>query len=57
MTQRPSILERRTPTIVPKVGIGEWDTCFKPGPCPCSNPCTWVAPLIRRGKPSPTGKP
>jgi hypothetical protein len=21
--------------------------CAKPGPCPCSSPCTWVAPLIR----------
>jgi hypothetical protein len=26
-------------------GIGNWEPCFKPGPCPCSSPCAWVAPL------------
>jgi hypothetical protein len=30
--------------------IGDWEPCFKPGPCPCPDPCTWVAPLIRPGK-------
>jgi hypothetical protein len=40
------------PTIVPKVGIGDWDPCFKPGPCPCPNPCTWVAQLAP-AKPQP----
>jgi hypothetical protein len=42
------------PTIVPKVEIGDWDPCFKPGPCPCPNPCTWVAAL-NRPRPSPAG--
>jgi hypothetical protein len=39
----------------PEIGrIGNWDPCFKPGPCPCPNPCTWVAPLILpRLKPEP----
>jgi hypothetical protein len=29
--------------------IGNWDPCFKPGPCPCSDPCAWVAGLTHRG--------
>jgi hypothetical protein len=48
----PQSAER--PTIVPKVGIGDWDPCLKPGPCPCPNPCTWVAALSRP-RPKPAG--
>jgi hypothetical protein len=30
--------------------IGNWDPCFKPGPCPCSDPCAWVKTLGLPGK-------
>jgi hypothetical protein len=29
---------------------GEWDPCFKPGPCPCSTPCKWVVALALPGE-------
>jgi hypothetical protein len=25
------------------VGLGSWKPCLKTGPCPCDNPCQWVA--------------
>jgi hypothetical protein len=34
------------PTEVPRT-IGTWQACIKPGPCPCPNPCTWVAAQVR----------
>jgi hypothetical protein len=30
---------------LPPAKTGGWDPCFKAGPCPCSSPCIWVAPL------------
>jgi hypothetical protein len=50
----PTLVASIPPTVVPKVGIGDWDPCFKPGPCPCPNPCTWVAALSRP-RPQPAG--
>jgi hypothetical protein len=41
----PPVTEPSASTTGPIVveGIGGWDPCFKPGPCPCPNPCKWVA--------------
>lgn len=30
----------------PVVEVGDWDPCFKPGPCPCPTPCKWVEALM-----------
>jgi hypothetical protein len=32
---------------------GTWDPCFKAGPCPCPNPCKWVAELACPDAPLP----
>src|ERR1700722_851066 len=37
-------IPQQTGLVVP-ARIGNWDPCFKPGPCPCSNPCAWVVGL------------
>ena len=34
---------------LPPAKIGNWDPCFKAGPCPCSSPCEWVEPLVLPG--------
>jgi hypothetical protein len=26
----------------PASGIGGWNPCMKPGPCPCTDLCDWV---------------
>ena len=43
------------PTEVPRT-IGTWQACIKPGPCPCPNPCSWVAAQVR-GRGGATGEP
>jgi hypothetical protein len=38
------------PYVPPAPGIGIWDPCLKPGPCPCASPCKWVVDLGRVGE-------
>jgi hypothetical protein len=47
---RPRPTTRDDPYVAPSPGIGSWDPCLKPGPCPCANPCKWVLDLGRLGE-------